>query len=106
MRKSHIDPFLDQVDTAVVEDRFDRELGMRREEKRQPRNNVESAECYARAEAQPARKTGARVARRGLHLVCLLDRALGARVKVLAYLGRGEPTRRPEARLTPRRSSS
>ena len=30
--KSHIDPFLDQVDFAVVEDRFDRELGMRCEE--------------------------------------------------------------------------
>ena len=27
---------------------------------------------------------------------CLLDRALGALVKVLACLGRGEPTRRPE----------
>ena len=30
--KSHVDPFLDQVDIAVVEDRFDRELGMRCEE--------------------------------------------------------------------------
>jgi hypothetical protein len=31
-KKSHIDPFLDQVDIAVVEDRFDRELRMRCEE--------------------------------------------------------------------------
>jgi hypothetical protein len=30
--KSHIDPFLDQVNIAVVEDRFDREVGMRSEE--------------------------------------------------------------------------
>jgi hypothetical protein len=30
--KSHINPFLDQVDIGVVENRFHRELGMRREE--------------------------------------------------------------------------
>jgi hypothetical protein len=45
---------------------------------------------------QPACKTVARFARRELRLVCLLDRALGALVKVLACLGRAEPARRLE----------
>ena len=51
---------------------------------------------YARAEAQPARKTRTRVARREFCFVYLLDRVLGALVKVLACLGRGEAARRPE----------
>lgn len=79
--KCHIDPFFDQVDIAVVEDRFDRELGMGCEEEREPRNDVKSAERDARAETQPARKTVTRFARRKFRLLCLLDRALGAPIK-------------------------
>jgi hypothetical protein len=43
---------------------------------------------------RPARPAPA--SRREFRLVCLLDRALGALVKLLARLGRGEPARRPE----------
>ncbi len=87
--------FLDQVDDPVVEQHIQGETGVRRQELRQVRHDVQRRKGDASADPQAAGQALAGVARHRLGPVRLLDRPLGALVKTLARFGRRQTARRP-----------
>jgi hypothetical protein len=89
-----IHALLDQVDDPVVEHHVQGEIGVRRQELRQVRHDVQSREGDGGADPEAPCQPLAGAARHRLGLVGLLDRPLGALVEALPGLGRRQTVRR------------
>jgi len=92
----HVDTLGHEVDHSIVQDHVDLKIGVRLEERREVRHNMEPRESGGRRHAQPPRQAGARPASFELGLVRLLDRAASAFVKALSRFGRRQAVRRAQ----------
>jgi hypothetical protein len=97
--KGDVDAFLDQVDIPIVENDFNFQVRILRQEFRDLRDDVQPRERHRSADTQLAGQPGSRPARREISLVGFFHRAPGPFVEVEASFRRCETPRRPNQQL-------